>query len=740
MKLLTLQKVVNAHSRGISGAAGRGIRLFVRKVGSTLGQVIGHALLAALLGSAGVAPLGAQVAPEDALVVRKLKFEGNESISAERIAASIETTESAWLATGPLRFLGLGEKRYFNERAFKADVLRIGVLYRLSGFPNVAVDTLVQRTDQNVRITFKITEGEPIRVSTLDVTGLDSLEAHQPERLTDDLPLFEGDIFDRSLMQASADSIVRRLKDEGYPSADVLVSYVVRTAELSAAVTLDAVPGTRARFGDVRVIGNKRVRESTVISLMTARPGHYFAQSDLFRSQRVLYASDLFRLTAVNIDTTRFVPGSDNVPLVVQVLESPPRRARASAGYATNDCFRGSMGITFRNFLGNGRLLDLTGRISKVGVGEPFDAGFENSICSPLAEDTLGSRLVNFGLNASLRRPAFLSPNNTLIFSAFGERRSEFKVYRRREVGVSVSLNRETPVRRLPVALTYTLLYGKTTASPFSYCAFFNSCEPADIEFLGSTQRLGMLKGTATVPRANNPLDPTRGYIASAELSFASRFIGSSSQQQFLRALADYAWYRPVARDVVFSWRVRGGMIFSPVRLSGSDVPFVPPEHRFYGGGPNDVRGYQRNQLGPVVYYTTRDAVGGESKPGRDSALVRIAPVGGNTQAVANVELRFPSPIFSSRLRLATFVDAGSVWQRGLSDIDFRVTPGAGIRVSTPLGPARFDVAYNPLGLQSGPLYIVEPDNSLTLDTARSPYRLENRSKFTFHFAVGQPF
>ncbi len=45
---------------------------------------------------------------------------------------------------------------------------------------------------------------------------------------------------------------------------------------------------------------------------------------------------------------------------------------------------------------------------------------------------------------------------------------------------------------------------------------------------------------------------------------------------------------------------------------------------------------------------------------------VTVAATGGNTLAVGNVELRFPSPLFKTRLRLATFLDVGGAWQRGV--------------------------------------------------------------------------
>jgi hypothetical protein len=108
--------------------------------------------------------------------------------------------------------------------------------------------------------------------------------------------------------------------------------------------------------------------------------------------------------------------------------------------------------------------------------------------------------------------------------------------------------------------------------------------------------------------------------------------------------------------------------------------------------------------------------------------------------ASANAELRFPSPFFRERLRIATFVDAGTVWERGRTDPIIRVTPGIGLRIATPLGPARLDLAYNPASLLPGTLYVVEQDNTLTVDTGRTPFALNRPGSFTVHFAVGQPF
>jgi outer membrane protein assembly complex protein YaeT len=678
------------------------------------------------------------------LVIRELSWKGNKALDNTTLAAAIVTTNSSWFARAfPFRMLGLGEKRTFNEEEFRRDVVRLEVLYRRSGFPNAQIDTTVRREPRDVYITFQIQEGEPIKVESLEMLGVDSLPAWLQRVIQRDLPLQIGDPFNRYLMQASADTITSRLKDRGYPDARVFTAFESDRQALIAKVDLEALSGKRAVVGDVRVVGANRVEPTVVRNLLVSRPGRRYSEDELVQSQRNLYDSDLFRYARVNIDSAAYQPGIDSVPLLVQVNEAKRRRIRGGLGFATEDCFRGSLGWTTRNFLGgNGRILDLTGRLSKVGIASPFDWGLENNICSASQED-IGSQQLNYSLGATVRRPAFLSSNNTLEVSVYSEARSEFRVYLRRETGTSVTLNRRTPRRRFPMSLTYNLSYGRTEATDASFCASFNACTPDIVDFLRQNRTLATLTGKASLPRTNNPIDPSRGSIKSLEMTVSSRLLGSSPFQQFTRIVGDASWYRPLNRDVVFSWRVRGGLIFSPeVDVGTQRGNFIPPEQRFYAGGPNDVRGFDRNELGPVVYIVSNEAAAAFPGGNFPEDSVTVAATGGNTLVLGNVELRFPAPVFRSRLRLAAYVDVGGTWQRGApsSDPVIRATPGAGIRLTTPLGPARLDVAYNPYKLQSGTLFQVDTLGVLTPVPGQETFVLDRKGRITIHFAVGQPF
>src|SRR2546430_3184177 len=332
------------------------------------------------------APLAAQQEPQR--VVRGLSFEGNHAIDDYTLSAAIATTNSSAFANSPfLRWLGLGEKRSFNELEFRRDVVRLLLLYRQSGYMNATIDTLVRREARDVYVTFRIYEGDPVRLTRLDVLGVDSiLDVPALKRA---LPLQVGDPFNRALFQASADTIVGRLKNRGYPYADVLKSYDVDAAALRAVASLEGVPGRRMRVGEVVIAGAGQVDTTSGRRMLSVRPGYWFRQDQLYVTQRDLYGLGMFRSVNVVLADTAPRPGGDStVRVIVRVAEAPLRRIRIGAGYGSLDCFRGQSGWAAYDFLGGARPPRISRPGSKLGGGFPAAAGFPDNVCALLPNDT----------------------------------------------------------------------------------------------------------------------------------------------------------------------------------------------------------------------------------------------------------------------------------------------------------------------------------------------------------------
>jgi outer membrane protein insertion porin family len=677
-------------------------------------------------------------AQEPQRVVRGLSFQGNHAIDDYTLRAAIATTESgAFARHWWLRWMGLGEKRYFNELEFRRDVVRLLLLYRQSGYMNAVVDTLVRREDGDVYITFRLYEGDPVRLTKLDILGLDSiLDVRSLKRA---LPLQVGDPFNRGLFQACADTIVSRLKNSGYPYADVLRSFDVDAAALKAEATLEALPGRRMRIGEVAISGAERVDTATVRRMLSVNPGDWFRQDVLYQTQRDLYGLGLFRsVNVVLVDTVPPPPPDSTVRVQVRVSEAPLHRIRVGAGYGSLDCFRVQSGWTAYDFLGGARSLDLTGQLSKLGAGFPADAGFRNNVCGFLRSDSTADT-VNYNATVTLRQPVFLSPRHTASLAVYAERRSEFKAYTRQAVGLKVGVTFNAR-RNLPVTLGYNFSVGRTTASAAVYCARFVVCDSLDQRVLANRRAFAAVTTSLVRDRTNSVLDPSAGNVITAALMHSSRLVGSDPLYEFNRGQLEVAHYYPVGRRGAFAWRLLGGTIVPArqIKFAGQTVRFVPPDQRFYGGGPNSVRGYARNELGPRVYVTD-DTTGGVPHN------VLASPTGGNSIFVANIELRFATPFFPDRVRLAVFTDAGQVWERGaqLAVAGVRVTPGLGLRFVTPLGPVRLDAAYNGYPQEPGPLYYLD-NNTKSLTVIQNQLQPGLPPGFwrrvVVQFAVGQAF
>ena len=714
--------------------------------------------------AAFTAPAGLS-AQEQERVVRQLSFVGNKAIDDETLASAIATTNSSgWASKWYLRWLGLGEKRYFNELEFRRDVVRLILFYRQSGFMNAVVDTLVQRTTRDAYVEFRIHEGEPVRVTRLDVTGVEGI--FNVERLKADLPLHVGDPFNRFQLQASADTIVGRLRNNGYPYAEVLRNFDSEAGALRAEIELDAHPGPRMRIGQVLIEGLRNVDSGTVRRVMTVRPGARFQQDVLYLTQRDLYSMGVFSsVNVILVDSMApqsGAPADSAVRVLIQVLEGPRHQTRIGFGYATVECFRLQTGWTARNFYGGARSLDLSARFTKIAGGFPPQTLDQTTgiqpICNPFAGNwTLDT--LNYQLNANVRQPAFLSRTNVATFGVTAERSSQYGVYTREAVGGDVAITFNTR-STWPLTLGYYYSVGRTSASDAIFCVSFRVCDEDSRHFLRDRRHFGALSLSLTRDRVNNILDPTRGSLTTVTLLNASHIFGSQVPYEFNRGEVEIAKYYPIGRRTVLAWRVRAGVILPRnIAPSGQQVAYVPPDQRFYGGGPNTVRGYGLNQMGPRVYFTTDTSDAALDSTLTDAAGEKVwrgvttAPTGGNTLIVLNGELRLPSPVLPQRIRLGMFVDVGQVWERG-SEVfpisGLRVTPGAGVRFATPLGPVRVDAAYNGYPIEGGPLlYVPAPPQEgqpaepiVPIRDSYPPLRAPKTfwQKVVVQFAIGHAF
>jgi outer membrane protein insertion porin family/translocation and assembly module TamA len=666
--------------------------------------------------------------------VRTLQFRGNTEFTYEALAATVTITPST-LPGVPL----LGERRCLDPVEFARDIQRVETLYRRRGFPDVVVDTTVRTVRSNViDVTFVIEEGRPLRVTSFALRGVDTIAEVQQAVRT--FPLRVGGVFDRGALEAGRDSLLRQLRNAGWPQAEALLAYTTDTEARTAAVEVTVVPGVRARIGRIAIVvdtteGEARIAVSTVRRTLALRTGDWYSARAIIDAQRNLYQTDAFRRVDLFPDSIQ--PAGDSiVNLTVRLVEGDRFAARGGIGWATLDCFRFQGTLTDRDFLPYAQRLELNARLSKIGIGEPLNGAPE--LCQQQARRDPYSTTLNYYASVTVRQPVRARQSRIPTLTVFSSTLSEYRAFlRRTPIGGVVSLT--NPVQsRVPSTLAYQLELGRTEAEPAFFCAVFNACDQDARTFLQRNTRLAAIDYSVTRQSLDNPIQPRRGTTLRLDLRHASTYIGSDETQQFNRAIGDASWYFAVGSASTLIAHVRGGVVFGAGRIPSS-ITFIPPQERLYAGGPTTVRGFRQNELGPAVYIVdgyTEVLEDGATYFRADSGSVpeRVVPTGGNSLVVGNLELQLPSPVAPGLLKLAVFADAGRLWNRAQGNTQrleddgptVKVTPGVGVRIRSPFGAIRVDLGYNPYRLPTGaayfnaplqaglaPLYCVSPGNKL---------------------------
>ncbi len=149
---------------------------------------------------------------EGDIQISSLDFIGVEQVDKGALKNVLQTKEGSWIPWG--------RKRYFDRRAFEADLKRIQAYYGDRGYPDARVasfDVKLNDTQDKVDIAVHISEGEPILVAGVELQAFDVLPENERAALVEGLPLRPEQPLDRQLELATRERALNVLRDSGYP-------------------------------------------------------------------------------------------------------------------------------------------------------------------------------------------------------------------------------------------------------------------------------------------------------------------------------------------------------------------------------------------------------------------------------------------------------------------------------------------------------------------------------------------
>jgi outer membrane protein insertion porin family len=696
------------------------------------------------------APLGAQaplflIDADTRVRSVRLEFVGSRTLPAAAIRRRVglrgpRALERLQGTLDVLPFIAPPSPLPFSPLELARDAARIERFYRESGFlePDAMYDVRLDTAANAVDVVYRIDEGRPIRLDTLELVpapesaALDTVLLGDWSRFLEDLRREHGIRLGEVERVRIRSLPLEWLRNRGYAFAGVSDAVEVDSVAATARLRIQYDAGPRAQVDSIAIEGREALSYRTLRRELPIDDGDWFSTNRMAEGQRQVFGLALVRFALFDVDPNQ--PRDSTVSLRLRVQEGSHRLLSGELGYATE---RGAVAEgrwEHRDFIGGARTLT---------VSAVANTGW-------LAATTPVDR--RFGLSTALRQPWLFDYRVSGTVQPFVEYRDDTRD-ESFSYGADASLLFESASLKR-VSTTWTISTRRIIDAPTLTArgdtpdTLLLSAVPLELGDV-RTHRMGI---SAVYGEVDDPLGPRSGYIARGAAEVAGP--SALSNVEYGRLDGSLTGFWPLTPGSGIVARASGGRLFA----WGESVPEGPEQVLpvllrlrdavFTAGGTGDVRGWGNGLLGPKVPDLRLVQRGDSVVASADRYLV----LQGLARLTASVEMRLPFPGLGPTHGTHLFVDAGRVWNPderffdptlprdplGQQEVFFGT--GFGVEFGTLVGPLRIDLGYK---LNPSPLDLRSPDAVAQALVAGDPIAsvpTDGLRRWHLHFAIGRVY
>lgn len=521
--------------------------------------------------------------------------------------------------------------------AIKADISALGSSGYLS-----EINPVITVVPEGVKVAYKVTVNPVVKSVQFEGNTV-----YSNEMLVNYLNVQPNTVLNTVQVGERIQGINAAYNRDGYILARVNDMAVDQDGVLHISITEGIVE-------DIVPHGNKKTKDYVILREFNQKKGQPFNKFLVRRSVEKVYNLGYF--DDVNV---RLLEGStpDKVVIEIDVLEHKTGTITLGAGYSDSDGFVGIVEVGEDNLRGTG---------DKIKVHWEFGgtAGYKNYSVSYL-RPWIDSKGTSLGLTIFDREDTYIDYNSD------GD---EISQYVKTQKGINVSLGRQTgEYTRDYVTLEtrkdgwkfdedensgYNYAAGPGTGTAEEKAAYPGySWDNGDYDFAGKNYiennfgRTNSVSWQKVYDSRDNIYDPKRGKRVSATVQWAGHGLGGDFD--YYKFTGEYRNYKAIGNNQVIAFRARLGW-------AQGDVPYSA---LYTLGGADTLRGFEDDQFRGKKMY--------------------------------NATLEYRVPIFN-KVTGVLFTDMGDAWDAPNvtwydDDKSFNISVGAGVRISTPIGPIRLD-------------------------------------------------
>ncbi|MEC9376423.1 MAG: outer membrane protein assembly factor BamA [Pseudomonadota bacterium] len=549
--------------------------------------------------------------------IRQINIVGNQVYDDDVLLEELTLKTPNWLSW-------FRQDDRYSREALQGDLEKIKSIYMDRGYADFGIDSTqvaISPNKEDIFITVNIVEGDLYKISDVKLAG----DFILPEsELTPYVLAKPGQIFSQQLLTSTEELIQLRLGEEGYAFTDVEPVVELDEENLEVEVTFYVDPKSRVYVRRINFNGADSVNDEVFRREMRQLEGAYLSKNNVDRSkirlQRLPYIDE------VGVETIP-VPGTpDLVDIDFEITEGLPGQFGGGIGYSDAQGALFNLNFVHTNFLGTGNRVQ-----ANVNTGR-FRTIYNGSYTNPYVGLNEVSQTINFGYANATQFTSEASDLETETLSGgmiWGYPLTEYQ-----RVNIGFNIQRAELIASQGGSSQQSLNWVLDNGSSSLNCVPFPSCPLGSTGIVSSEfDSIELLAGWSFDTR-NRSLFANRG--ARHVVSLSATLPGSDVE--YFTARYTGTQYLPFTRYFTLALNLDLGYA-----QALGDTTSIPPYKNYFGGGPDSIRGYQEDSLGP-----------------QDS---RFNPYGGNLLVAGQAEIILPIPEkWRSRSRFVLFYDIGNVF------------------------------------------------------------------------------
>ena len=616
--------------------------------------------------------------------VGKIVFQGNTQIGARELREAMVNLKPIGVPHSIILENLL--PRTFDASKLDEDAERVRQVYRNKGYMNALTGepqtnvrnaggvnpfTLRPSTGKRVDILIPIEEGESYKLGAITFSGNKAYT--NVKALRAQFALKDGETFNATVFSKGLDNLRKAYGEGGYINFVGTPQPTFDKANHTISMNVDIDEGKQFYVSRIEFSGNSITRDKVVRREMMIEEGQVYNSRLVDLSLLRLNQLNYFEVLKADQDVeTRQNTDSGTVDLLLKLREKGKNSIGLNGGVSGQSGSFIGLNYETNNFLGFGETLSVNANIGDLSRVLSF--GFN--------EPYLRNKPVSLGIQVFDRKSDFNPAKSAAIAGGqsanlTNAQQSLLNNYNQSSKGLTISTG--TPLRKLfrrsgvaRVGLSYSLsrsgitTFNQNTLNVFQTLAFRSG-------IAGQSQLSGIITSVLSPSFSISTLDRGVGPHSGKDLNISFQVAGIGGNTKYYQPTISYRQFFPmkglkVNREGhnVLGYRVQF------VNVAGFGGEVAPPFNRIYGGGENDVRGFDVRSSSPYTFIPTKVMFNLTNPDGttvpRDptnSALgtiqiplpvYRLSAIGGDTSLTTNLEYRIP---IVNQVTFAFFTDFG---------------------------------------------------------------------------------